>query len=43
VNGSLLAIHQEAEDKHDAHLEDFLESEFLDDQVIFCIFPNISD
>ena len=33
VNGSLLAIHKEAEDRHDAHLEDYLESEFLEDQV----------
>merc|ERR1712168_1788472 len=33
VNESLLAMHQTASDNNDAHLADFLESEFLDEQV----------
>jgi len=33
VNESLLAIHTTASDNNDAHLADFLESEFLDEQV----------
>lgn len=33
VNESLLAIHSCASDKNDAHLCDYLESEFLDEQV----------
>lgn len=33
VNESLLAIHKIASDKDDAHLTDYLEEEFLDEQV----------
>jgi len=33
VNESLLAMHQTASDNNDAHLTNFLESEFLDEQV----------
>merc|ERR1711915_1123015 len=33
VNESLLAMHACASDNNDAHLADFLESEFLDEQV----------
>jgi ferritin heavy chain len=33
VNESLLTVHKQAGDRHDAHLEDFLENQFLDHQV----------
>jgi ferritin heavy chain len=33
INESLLTVHKQAEDRHDAHLEDFLENQFLDHQV----------
>lgn len=33
VNTSLLKLHSIADDAHDPHLADFIEEEFLDDQV----------
>ncbi len=33
INESLLTVHKQAGDRHDAHLEDFLENQFLDHQV----------
>lgn len=33
VNDSLIAIHKTSDEKNDYHLSDFLESEFLDEQV----------
>lgn len=33
VNASLLKLHVQADEDHDPHLADFIEEEFLDDQV----------
>ena len=34
VNASLLKLHELADESNDPHLADFIEEEFLDDQVV---------
>ena len=38
---SLLAMHDKASEHNDAHLTDFLEGEFLDEQVIIVVFMHL--